>query len=210
MKLYIYEHCPFCARVRFIGRKLGINFEEVIVGYNDDRTLTDLVGKRTVPILMTEDNASFADSKNIIDHFLTLAKSNSHREPEYPTIAWQSRGFPLLQRIGYPRWHLLNLGEFSNEQSRKLWIARKETPSLNFDRLLEQTESIVKQVDVLLLEAEKLLQLSGSRSGKSLLDQSIFFSLLRGFYSEPTLKWPNSLEIWMQEQSQTLNIPLLR
>ena len=54
MKLYIYEHCPFCARVRFVGHKLNIKFEEVVIAYDDHETLEQLTGKRGVPVLELE------------------------------------------------------------------------------------------------------------------------------------------------------------
>lgn len=49
MKLYIYDHCPFCARVSYIAQSLGLNIELVSVDYDDAQTLIDLIGKRWYP-----------------------------------------------------------------------------------------------------------------------------------------------------------------
>lgn len=46
MKLYIYDHCPFCARVAYIAQSLGLDIELVSVDYDDAQTLIDLIGKR--------------------------------------------------------------------------------------------------------------------------------------------------------------------
>jgi len=209
MKLYIYEHCPFCARVRFVGRELGLAFEEVIVRYDDDATLINLVGKRAVPLLVKNDGQVMAESNDIIDYFFSLAGSTATSNALESTLAWQSEGFPLLQRIGYPRWYTLNLGEFSHDESRKLWVARKQTQALNFDELMAQTPVIVNLVNEYVARAAVLLGLSDNESSLPLIDQAIIFSLLRGFYCEPTIEWPVAVKQWLITQSETLGSHLL-
>lgn len=57
MKLYIYDHCPFCARVAFVARSLGLTVELVSVDYHDAQTLIDLIGKKMVPVLEKDDGS---------------------------------------------------------------------------------------------------------------------------------------------------------
>lgn len=62
MKLYIYDHCPFCARVAFVARSLGLTVELVSVDYHDAQTLIDLIGKKMVPVLEKDDGSIMAES----------------------------------------------------------------------------------------------------------------------------------------------------
>nr|WP_240697451.1 MULTISPECIES: glutathione S-transferase N-terminal domain-containing protein [Vibrio] len=55
MKLYIYEHCPFCARVAYVANALKLNVEYQVVDYADAQTLIDLIGQKMVPVLEKAD-----------------------------------------------------------------------------------------------------------------------------------------------------------
>ena len=208
--MYIYEHCPFCARVRYVARMLDIQLEEIIVDYSDNTTINRLIGKKVVPNLIKEDGTPMTESGDIIHYFIELKKSKTPQTPQNNTLEWQTRAFPLLQYIGYPRWSQLKLGEFLIEESRQLWKEKKQTATLNFSNLLEQTESIVKQVDIIVKEATSLLDLQSGASQLPIIDQAIYFSILRGLYSEPSIYWPTELHTWLIDQSQALNVPLLK
>ncbi|MDO6445426.1 glutaredoxin 2 [Colwellia sp. 1_MG-2023] len=206
MKLYIYKHCPFCARVRFIARQLKIEIEEVVIEFDDSATPIDLIGKRSVPILVADDETVMAESLDIIAHFKSLAGISVPQKPELSTLEWQSAAFPLIQQIGYPRWHLLGLEEFKTYSSRLFWKERKQTPELKFDNLLKNSTAIVSKINshIELLESNhKML------SDLPLLDQAIHFSLLRGLYSTTDIKNTTEAYHWVQSKSEELGIELL-
>ncbi|REG79554.1 glutaredoxin 2 [Marinomonas pollencensis] len=209
MKLYIYQHCPFCARVRYVAATLGIRLEEIIVDYSDNTSINQIIGKKIVPLLIKENGEPMTESNDIIQYLMSL-QATTYTAPLAGTADWQSRAFPLLQAIGYPRWAELDLGEFQSPASKALWKDKKQTPELNFERLIEHTDEIVSQVNLLVIDAEKALQLSAGESALVLTDQAIYFSILRGFYSEASVTWPPHLDAWLHQQSARLSIPLLR
>ena len=63
MKLYIYEHCPFCLRTRMISglKQLDMQYEVIMEG--DAETPTRLVGKKVVPILQLNWESIFQREK---------------------------------------------------------------------------------------------------------------------------------------------------
>ena len=77
MKLYIYDHCPFCARVAYIAQSLELNIELVSVDYDDAQTLIDLIGKKMVPVLQKDDGSIMAESLDIIAYFMNLKSSDA-------------------------------------------------------------------------------------------------------------------------------------
>ena len=52
MKLYMFEHCSLCFRVRMAAALKGLHLQEIPVLDDDTETMTKLVGKRVIPILI--------------------------------------------------------------------------------------------------------------------------------------------------------------
>ncbi|MEZ8319474.1 glutaredoxin 2 [Vibrio splendidus] len=209
MKLYIYEHCPFCARVAYVANALKLNVEYQVVDYADAQTLIDLIGQKMVPVLEKADGSVMAESMDIIAYFIEQAGIDAVAAPLEDTIAFQRETFSLIQKIGYPRWTKLNLKEFATEASIAAWQAKKETAELNFVRLLENTEQIVADVNAQLVKAEALIQPNAGKSPLPLVDQAIYFSLLRSFFVEPTVTWPQELKLWLETNSNELGASIL-
>lgn len=208
MKLYIYANCPFCDRVSYVGRKLNIEFEEVVVDYADDKIGTDTYKKRTMPILLDAEGIEITNSSHIIDYFMTLAKSQERREPDHSTLTWQMRAFPLIQKIGLSQWTHFSLGKYYKEKSHEQWASHKQTKAMKFNGLFNEKGSLVQQISQLLIEAESLLlvilHLSENQVESSLMDKAIIYSLLREFYLVTDIEWPKALMLWLQLEGNSL------
>ncbi|MBY4952672.1 glutathione S-transferase N-terminal domain-containing protein [Pantoea sp. DY-17] len=68
MKLYIYEHCPFCVRARMIFGIKKIPFELRVMSEADAETPTSMVGKKIAPILEKDDGTFMAGSRDIVHY----------------------------------------------------------------------------------------------------------------------------------------------
>lgn len=209
MKLYIYEHCPFCARVAYIAHALKLNLDYHVVGYADEKTLVDLIGKKMVPVLEKDDGTLMVESLDIMAYLLEQAGVDAVAAPLEQTLEFQAQILPFVQKIGYPRWSKLNLKEFLTDANLAAWQAKKETTELNFAALLAATPQIVSELEVLLVKAEKLIKPQAGRSPLPLLDQALYFSLLRGFFVEPSIVWPEELKTWLEANSNELGANLL-
>ena len=53
-ELYVYDHCPFCVRVRVAFGLKGIKHKLVFLGNDDVETPTALVGKKVHPRLLLD------------------------------------------------------------------------------------------------------------------------------------------------------------
>lgn len=98
MKLYIYEHCPFSARVRFVAGMLNIQLDVINIAYDDESTTTNIIGAKQVPLLIKDDGEAMAESLDIINYFLELASSNESSQPSTPVLDWQKQAFLPLQK----------------------------------------------------------------------------------------------------------------
>ena len=61
MKLYVYDHCPFCVRARMIFGLKNLPVELVVLANDDEATPIGLVGKKVVPILVKEDGTAMPE-----------------------------------------------------------------------------------------------------------------------------------------------------
>ena len=102
------------------------------------------------------------------------------------------------------------MAEYRSAGAKEAWRASKETEGFNFEELLEKTPQYVQLINPLLKDAELLLDLENGESSLPLVDQALYFSMLRGFCVEPSITWPPALERWLEKQSKTLGIKLLR
>ncbi|MDP5254720.1 MULTISPECIES: glutaredoxin 2 [unclassified Vibrio] len=209
MKLFIYQHCPFCARVAYVANTLNLELEYQVVDYADAQTLMDLTGQKQVPVLQKEDGSVMAESLDIMAYFFAKGGQEVKNTARNETLDFQRESLPLLQKIGYPRWPALGLREFATSHSIDTWQKKKQTADLNFAQLLANTAMIVDEVNGQLLKAEQHLQLSHEESELPLIDQAIYFSLLRGWAVEPSMVWPKALRAWLENKSIELNIGLL-
>jgi len=66
MKLYVYDHCPYCVKARMIFGFKDIGFDLITLLNDDEKTPIDLIGQKMVPILTTEDNTHMPESMDII------------------------------------------------------------------------------------------------------------------------------------------------
>ena len=66
MKLYAYDHCPFCTRVRFITGMKNIPIDVRYLLWDDEQTPVQLVGKKSVPIFDDGEGTLLTDSLEIV------------------------------------------------------------------------------------------------------------------------------------------------
>jgi len=62
LKLYIYDHCPFCVKARMIFGLKNIPVELVVMMNDDEATPNRLIGQKMAPILMIEDGSCMQKS----------------------------------------------------------------------------------------------------------------------------------------------------
>ena len=66
VRLYLFEHCSLCFRVRMTAALKHLHLQETVVLDDDTDTMTSLVGKRVIPILMRNDGQPMLESLSLI------------------------------------------------------------------------------------------------------------------------------------------------
>ena len=54
MKLYIYDHCPFCVRARMAAGLFGADVEEVVLANDDEATPIGMIGSQPMVLVASQ------------------------------------------------------------------------------------------------------------------------------------------------------------
>ena len=68
MRLYMFEHCSLCFRVRMMAALKRLHLQETVVLDDDTDTMVGLVGKRMIPILVKDDGRPMLESMDMVKH----------------------------------------------------------------------------------------------------------------------------------------------
>src|SRR5262252_4188201 len=112
MKLYMFEHCSLCFRVRMLAALKRLHLQETVVLDDDTDTMVGLVGKRQIPILVRDDGKPMLESMDMVKYIESVS-APILTGPERPEIAaWAERMAEKTAPLTWPRYPLLGLPEF--------------------------------------------------------------------------------------------------
>ena len=118
MKLYVYDHCPFCVRARMIFGLKNLPVELVVLANDDEATPIGLVGKKVVPILVKEDGTAMPESLDIVhyvDEYFGEKILSEHVRPEIET--WLKEVGSYYGHLTTARFTKIGLAEFETQSA---------------------------------------------------------------------------------------------
>ena len=66
MRLYMFEHCSLCFRVRMAAALKRLHLQETPVLDDDSETMIGLVGRRVIPILVKDGGQPMLESMDMV------------------------------------------------------------------------------------------------------------------------------------------------
>lgn len=148
MKLYIYEHCPFCTRARLALGMKNIPHETVIVMEGDADTPTRLIGKKAVPILERPDGSHMGESLDIV-HFIDQLENPIFDGPANEALdAWGADAWRLGLKLFIPRFTKAQFAELATPQAREAYRLREEKAFGDLEQLLADSPAYVAEMNV--------------------------------------------------------------
>jgi glutaredoxin 2 len=176
---------------------LGIEYQSVVVPYNDEKTPTDLIGKKMLPIMML-DGVAMGESLDIIDKLdknkllnILGVKTNVHFK-EFEALL--SEMGSLVHSLAMPFW--IHSPEFNGE-SRAYFQKKKEIKRGPFRELLKNQNQFMEKTIPLLESIEK--RLSPFYESQSLTLKDIMLAAqIWGLYSVPEFQFSVKLHHYLQ------------
>lgn len=183
MKLYLYDHCPFCVRVMMGFRLKGLPVEEVFLPYDDEETPRRMTGRKMLPIL--EDAGGFmGESLDILHRIDRLSPPRLFGQEPRPEIAdWIAVRKPVIWALVLPRVVDPAFPEFRTASARGAFVAAKEKSYGSFADLLARTGPLIDEM------AEGLDQLAPllPGAGQVGIDDILLFPMIRALRVVPGL-----------------------
>ena len=128
MKLFIYDHCPYCIKARMIFGLKNVPIELVFLLNDDEQTPIKMIGKKMVPILQKDDGEFMPESMDIV-HYIDQNFGGApiiNPSKNGQIIAWLDEVSGTRYRLAMPRWIKAGLPEFKTQSSIDYFIKKKE------------------------------------------------------------------------------------
>ena len=211
MKLYVYDHCPFCTRARMAAALRGVATELVYLPNDDEDTPIRLIGAKQLPILQKEDGSHMGESLDIVRYFYRQ-DSSALDEAVRPEIqAWVDAFADWGNRLIMPRDVQLDLPEFAAESSVAYFKGKKEAwLEASFEQLLQETPRYLAQAQEALRALDGLIAPNaGYANGTHLsMEDILVFPLLRNLSMVKGAAYPDNVAHYVRAMSQAAKIPL--
>ena len=215
MKLYVYDHCPFCTRARMAAALRGVATELVYLPNDDEDMPIRLIGAKQLPILQKEDGSHMGESLDIVrylDRQSSLQSSGALDEAVRPEIqAWVEAFGDWGNRLIMPRDVQLDLPEFAAESSVAYFKGKKEAwLGASFEQLLQETPRYLAQAQEALHVLDGLIAPNADYvNGKHLsMEDILVFPLLRNLSMVKGVAYPDNVAHYVRAMSQAAKIPL--
>ena len=215
MKLYVYDHCPFCTRARMAAALRGVATELVYLPNDDEDTPIRLLGAKQLPILQKEDGSHMGESLDIVrylDRQNSLQSSEALDEAVRPEIqAWVDAFGDWGNRLIMPRDVQLDLPEFAAESSVAYFKGKKEAwLGASFEQLLQETPRYLAQAQEALHVLDGLIAPNADYvNGTHLsMEDILVFPLLRNLSMVKGVAYPDNVAHYVRAMSQAAKIPL--
>jgi glutaredoxin 2 len=198
MRLYLFEHCSICFRVRMTAALKRLHLQETVVLEDDTDTLVGLVGKRVIPILVKDDGQPMLESMDMVAYI------DGHGDPiltgpqRGEVAAWAARIVDKTAPLTMPRYPLLGLPEFGTIAALDHYIVRKRKRFGDFVELRAKTR---EQIDALMPDLEALdglIESATAVNGKLSLDDIRVLPLLRSAAVVKGLRFPQKVRNYFE------------
>lgn len=211
MKLYLFEHCPFCVRVMLAaGLKYDVPITLEYILEDDIETPTKMIGKQMVPILEFEPQQYMPESLDIVHYlddlneepFLTGTRNDKIEQ-------WVNEHFGAINRFVMPLYAKMDFPEFATESARKMYIDRHEKQFGSFTQLEEKGKAAIPELEAALEALAPALNLTLIEHEIYCLDDILLFPLLRALTASKAITFPEKVKAYMTLLSEKGNVPLL-
>jgi glutaredoxin 2 len=198
MRLYLFEHCSICFRVRMAAALKRLHLQETVILEDDSDTMIRLVGKRRVPILVKDHGESMLESMDMVAYIDSLGAPILIGPQRSDLAEWASSTADKTAPLTWPRYPLLGLPEFGTIAAHDHYLVRKRE---RLGDLVELRARTREHIDALMPELERLGRLIESPTavnGILSLDDIRVLPLLRSAGVVKGLRFPQKVRDYFE------------
>jgi glutaredoxin 2 len=190
MRLYMFEHCSLCFRVRMTAALKRLHLQETIVLDDDSETMIGLVGRRQIPILVKDDGQPMLESMDMVTYIEGLG-APVLTGPQRPEIAaWADQFIGKAAPLTQSRYPLLGLPEFGTVAALDHYTMRKRKTIGDLVELRANTRRLLSELVPSLDRLDGLIESPQAVNGTLSLDDIRVLPLLRSIAVVKGLRLP--------------------
>ena len=210
MKLYIYDHCPFCVKARMIFGLKNLPVELIVMLNDDEATPKKLIGQKMATIPQKPDGCAMPESTDIV-RFV----DNQDRQPlltgkQNPAIAeWLRRVNGYVNKLLLPRIAEAAFAEFATPEARHYFRDKKQASLGDFAELRKHAPGFIKNISDDLRQLDKLIVKPNAVNGELSEDDIHLFPLLRSLTLVSGIEWPSRVADYRDNMAKQTQVNLL-
>lgn len=209
MKLYVYDHCPYCVRARMIFGLKNLLVENITLLNDDESTPVGLVGKKVVPILIKENGEAMPESLDIVNYVDETYGEKLLSEEVRPEISdWMKKVSGYYNHLLLPRFVRLGLDEYKTQSAVDYFVKKKTEGIGDFDENFANTAQYIAQLSPDLVALDKLIISPNAANGKLSLEDIMLFPMLRNLTCVKGLVLPPNVAKYTERMAELSNIDL--
>jgi len=210
MKLYIYEHCPFCVKARMIFGLKNLPVELIVMQNDDEQLPNKLVGQKMAPILQKEDGSAMPESMDIVHYVDNLDRQPLLQGSTNPAIQdWLRRVNGYINKLLIPRIAEAGFAEFATPEARRYFREKKQANLGDFAELRKHAPGLIKNISDDLRQLDKLIVKPNAVNGELSEDDLHLFPLLRSLTLVAGIEWPSRVADYRDNMAKQTQINLL-
>jgi glutaredoxin 2 len=198
MRLYLFEHCSLCFRVRMTAALKRRHLQESVVLDDDSATMIDLAGKRVIPILVKDDGAPMLESMDMVAHIESIGAPVLTGPQRAEIAAWAERAVAKTAPLTMPRYPLLDLPEFATIAAHDHYVMRKHKTYGDFTVLRAKTREQVAALMPELETLDRLIESPEAVNGALSRDDILVLPLLRSAAVVKGLNFPRKVRDYFE------------
>lgn len=209
MKLYIYDHCPFCVRARMIFGLKKLDVEFITLLNDDEPTPIGLVGKKVVPILVKEDGSAMPESLDIVKYVDENYGDKLLADDIRPEInEWIKQVGSYYNHLLLPRFVQLGLDEYKTQSAIDYFVAKKTEFIGDFAENLTRSAEYIAKLTQDLTALENLIVSPEAVNGKLSLEDIVLFPMLRNLTCVKGLTFPPKVKNYVEKMAELSQVNL--
>ena len=204
MRLYMFEHCSLCFRVRMAAALKRLHLQETVVLDDDSDTMIALVGKRTVPILVNDCGQAMLESMDMVSYVDQIGEPVLVGPQREEIGAWADKVVAKTGPLTMPRYPLLGLPEFATIAALDHYNLRKRKAFGDFVELRANTRHHIKALMPDLDELDRLIESPSAVNGELSIDDIRVLPLLRSAAVVKGLRFPRKVRDYFEAMMERI------
>lgn len=203
MRLFIYEHCPYCVRALMAFGMKNIPVEVSVLSNDDETTPISMIGKKACPILQKPDGTFMGESMDMV-HYLDqldgtpLFGPSANRED---LNTWLKKVNVLFKKLLYPRWITSPVGEFQTQSAIDYFVNKKTKELGSFSEALANSDVLIKALEAELILLAPMLHSEKHVNEQLTVDDIDLFGRLRAITLIKGLTIPTEVRAYIEHFS---------